>query len=547
MSRKILTTTALAAALMTGGVGQASADVGSAIAGGIIAGIIGGAIVNQNRHRPRHVRSGVSTAARQLARDVQTALNYFNFNVGAPDGVLGRQSRAGISQYQAYLAFPVTGELAEFERQVLITSYQRALAGGPEVTRVSQRHHDGLRGLLEVVRDEMRGGPRVRTAGAYGLPPVVADAVDEIAASSDPSAAQLVERSGFVQLADLNGDGRTDYIIDTSVTGSAFWCNAQACTVQVFVSTPDGYSRNDFQTNVSTPAAFDCLRASCQLNEQAMTTMVAGASAPAGALAPPVAAAQPMVQNLATTPVAGTTASPTPSTATVGAMPNFFSGGERPQQVSLASHCNRVGLVTSSNGGYTDLATMTDPIFALNEQFCLARSYAIAEGESLVAQITGATQQSIAQQCQGLEPLLQSHVSALSVQPRGLVLQGMVQFIQNSGMTPADLAGTARICLSSGYLTDNLTVAMGSALILVALGETSYGELPGHHLMQGIGAAQRQDLAAEWFRTSIPAPGLATTDVAFHPGPESRNSLILAAVDEVMNQRGYAQPAPITK
>ena len=81
-------------------------------------------------------------------------------------------------------------------------------------------------------------------------------------------------------------------------------------------------------------------------------------------------------------------------------------------------------------------------------------------------------------------------------------------------------------------------MAIGSALILTALGETAYGELPAHHLMQGIGAPQRPDLAAEWFRASVPGPGAATMSVSFQPGPATRNALILAAVDHV------AGPAP---
>lgn len=524
MKSKILTTTALVAAMMATDTGRASADIGDAIAGGIIGGIIGGAINNSQRTRTRTRTVVVNPVARQQAREVQTALNYFNWPVGVPDGVLGRNSRAGISSYQAYLGFAPTGTLADIERTILLSAYQRAQLGGPQVTRIASRHRDGVRGLLEAVRDEMLGG-RARTAGAYGLPPEVADAVDEVAASSDPSAEQLVQRSGFVQLADLNGDGRTDYILDTSVTGSAFWCNAQACTVQVFVSTPDGYVRNDFQSNNATPAAFDCLRSTCTLNEQQRPSVVAtgggAATAPAGDLAPPVAAALPLVQNPGASPA-----------TTAAAVPNLFSGqGSSATQASLSSHCNRVALVTSANGGYVDLQTMNDPIFALNEQFCLARGYAIAEGETLVAQIAGATAQSIAQQCAGLEPHLQSHVAALSFQPREVVLQGVTEFVLASGLSSADLAGTARVCLSSGYQTDNLTVAIGSALILAALGEEAYGELPAHHLMQGIGTQQRQSLAADWFHASVQAPGTTTTQVTFRPGPDARNALILSAVD----------------
>lgn len=410
MNLKSLTATALAATLIVGGTSRANADLGDAIAGGIIGGVIVGAIQNRTETRPRVTHTEAPSAARQLAREIQTALNRFLFNVGAPDGVIGRQTRAGISQYQAYLGFPATGELSEFERQVLITAHQRAITGSAQVTRIAASHPNGIRGLLDTVRDEMLG-----------------------------------------------------------------------------------------------------------INQQP----VVEAAAPA-----PV---QPLVQTPAAAP----------------AVPNFFAGqsGGGAQSVSLASHCNRVALVTSANGGYADLGTMTDPIFALNEQFCLARGYAIAEGEALVAQVPGATPQSIAQQCQGLEPLLRSHVAALSVQPRDTVLQGVTQFVLASGMTTNDLASTARICLSSGYLTDNLTIAVGSALVLVALGESSYGELPAHHLIQGIGAAQRRDLAADWFRASLPAGGAAITEVGFRPGPESRNALILAAVDAASGVSGQGAPA----
>ncbi|WP_068301188.1 peptidoglycan-binding protein [Pararhodobacter sp. CCB-MM2] len=513
MNTKILTSTALVAALIVGQTGRANADIGDAIAGAVLGGIIMGGIQSQ---RPRVVQRTVvvDNTARQQAREIQTALNHFGWNVGGVDGSLGPASRRGITNYQAYLQFPATGQLLEFERLVLVTAYQRAIAGGAEVTRITQRHRDGQRGLLEAVRDEMRGGG-TRTAGAYGLPPEVADAVDEIAAAADPTAEQLVQRSGFVQLADLNGDGRTDYIIDTSVTGSAFWCNAQACTVQVFVSTPDGYARNDFQSNDSTPAAFDCLQSACRLSE-GTTTLVAAApaTAPSGALAAPVAAAQPMVPNPGAAPAAS------------GAMPNFLGGAGRAQTASLASHCNRVGLVTSANGGYTDLGSMSDPVFTLNEQFCLARGYAIADGEALMAQL-GVASSDVAGQCAGLADALQAQVAALSLQSREVVLASMTQWMLTSGMNTADLATNARICLSSGYSTDNLPVAIGSALILTALGESAYGELPAHHLMQGIGAVQRRDLAGAWFDASVPVA--LTTEVAFQPGPASRNALVLAA------------------
>ena len=179
----------------------------------------------------------------------------------------------------------------------------------------------------------------------------------------------------------------------------------------------------------------------------------------------------------------------------------------------------------------------------LNEQFCLARGHAITEGESLITQVPGATADSIAQQCDGFAALVQPHVAALAVQPRETVLQGVLQFSLNSGLSTTDLASTARICLSSGYQTDRLSTALGAALVLTSLGETAYGELPAHHLMQGIGAPVRPDLAAEWFRASLPAPGVTTLAVGFAPGQVSRNALILSAVDMVSG--GAPARAPV--
>ncbi len=529
MFAKYMTTAALGLALCAGHASRADAD---AFIGGLVGGIIGGAIGSNVRtqprqSQPRYTQPRTASPQSQQNREVQSALNHFGFHVGTPDGSLGPRSRAGISQYQAYLGFPTSGQLTDFERTILLSAYQRSQMGGPQVMRIANTHRDGMRGLLPAVRDEMMGGSGGgRSAGAYGLPGEVADAVDEIAASSDPSAEQLVQRAGFIQLADLNGDGRTDYIIDTSVTGSSFWCGVRDCTVVVFASTPDGYMRNDFLAREVTPAMVTCRRGDCAIDSAAPVTTLAAAPAPAPVPAP-----------VATTEaVAAAPAAP--------GLPSFF-GGQGAQTVSLASHCNRVGLVTNANGGYTDISTMDDPVFALNEQFCLARSFAIADGEALAAQVPGATPQAIADQCNGFAPALQPHVAALAMQPRDAVLRGVAGLILESGMEPSDLAATARICLSSGYMSDTMPVAVGSALLLAGLGETGYGELAAHHLMQGIGVSQRRELAREWFATSVPQAGATgATAAGFAPGPESRNALIHHALG-VMDGSAGAVAVPV--
>jgi len=208
------------------------------------------------------------------------------------------------------------------------------------------------------------------------------------------------------------------------------------------------------------------------------------------------------------------------------ALPSFM--GQGATQASLASHCNKVSLVTNSNGGFVTQVTMTDPAFALSEQFCLARTYAIAQGEDLVTKIAGFTPQQISEQCAGLGPVLKDHVSAVSVKSRDEVMQGVSGFVLGSGMAPAQLAGTAKICLGVGYVTDNMDVAIGSALILTVLGERGYGELMGHHLISGIGAAPRVDLALAWYDMGFEAETSGSTAV-FAPGMADRASLVRLA------------------
>ncbi|WP_136442867.1 peptidoglycan-binding domain-containing protein [Pacificoceanicola onchidii] len=510
---------------------------------GLAVGIIGGAIANQPKRRTTTVRRTTSSkpkysAARAQNRETQTALNYFGFNAGSPDGVLGRKSRAAVTQYQVLMGYVASGQLTEFERNFLMTSYQRAQAGGATTATLIAQNPRGVQGLLLDYRDEQTGGVGARSAlaGHYGLPPVIAQTVNEIAKSSDPTAEQLVNRHGFIQLADINGDGQTDYIIDTSVTGSAFWCSAQACTVRVFASTPEGYERNDFQAFNVTPAMFACTRGTCSKTNDGGTLM---AAAPVPAPVPAPMPQQPQTQMAAVTVSTGGGTAPVPSavpsvqapqTAAVSgtAMPSFFGGGAAPER-SLASHCNMVTLLTTTNGGYVTADTMTDPMAAMGEQMCFSRSYAMANGDVLVADLTGVTAEQISQQCAGFGTLLKDHVNAAALQPRVDVLRNVGQFVLGSGMAPAQLENTAMVCLSSGYKTDDMNAAVGSALVLVALGKAPYAELIGHHLSQGFGMPERADLSLAWYGQATEALDSGAKAV-FGAGMPERVTLLKAAM-----------------
>jgi len=389
---------------------RAAADFADGLVGGIVGGAVSGIIVNESakaRERKRTTRrvytAPASSIDRQQVRENQTALNYFGFPAGTPDGIRGRNTRNAVSQFQSHMGYPVTGQLASYERQFLISSFYRAQSGGAETSQLIAQRGQGTRGLLHAYRDQ-----------AMGVSP--------------------------------------------------------------------GQS--------------------------------------------PVMAAVPQQARAAPTPEP--TPAPEPQQASgSGALPNLMgSGGDGP---SLASHCNQVSLVTSSNGGFVTAASMQNARVALNEQFCLARTYAIAEGETMSAALKGITPEQLEEQCRAFGPAMRDHVAALSLEERDAVLEGVRSFVMQSGQSPAQLAGTAKICLSVGYRIDNMTVALGSGLLLTALGQEAYGELMGHHLNEGFGTTRRPDLAKGWFEAAVEAVE-AGSEPVFAPGNSDRNALLREAV-----------------
>ncbi|MGR3660505.1 MAG: peptidoglycan-binding domain-containing protein [Paracoccaceae bacterium] len=378
-----------------------ASDLGSALVGGIIGGVIVNE-VNKNRRVRTVRRSSVSSYTRAQNREVQTSLNYFNFPAGFADGALGRNSRRAIANYQAYLGYPATGYLNPYERDFLVSSYHRAIAGGPATTQLISQQQEGTRGVLIAYRNLLSGTPQ------------------------------------------------------------------------------------------------------------------AVAVAPAPTPAPAIPAIQSLVTEAAVSEDASTS------------MPSFMG---QTASVSLASHCNTVSLLTNSNGGFVTEASMSDPSLVLNEQFCLARTYAIALGEDLASQVQGFSSAQIAKQCAAFGPVLKDYVAEISLKTQQEVLQNINGFVLNSGMSPPQLTGTAKICLSVGYRTDDMDVAIGSALVLVALGSPVYGELIGHHLTQGIGASARPDLGLSWYRSSLDALANGATPV-FAPGQPERTALIRKAAFE---------------
>jgi peptidoglycan hydrolase-like protein with peptidoglycan-binding domain len=243
---------------------------------------------------------------------------------------------------------------------------------------------------------------------------------------------------------------------------------------------------------------------------------------------------QQAIQPGATTVVAG-------GTQGGGQLPNLFAGSQ--PRMSLANACNAVMLQTSSNGGYVTLATMSDAGQALSEQFCVARTYAMARGEELMGRITGLSPAQIAEQCGAFSTMLSEEIDRVSLVDQAPLLTEMQAFASGTGIPPADLAATSRVCLATGYAQDDMRMAVGSALMLVALGEPAYGELLGHHLREGFGTNSRRDLAMQWYEASISALERGA-EPAFMPGQPERAALLRAATLQ-LGAGTIAMPQPV--
>ncbi|MDF1802007.1 peptidoglycan-binding domain-containing protein [Thalassovita sp.] len=397
----------------------------------IVGGIIGGALVHEaNKNKKKKYRSSANTVARQQNRETQTSLNYFGFPAGTPDGVMGRRSRTAVSNYQAYMGYPATGQLTQYERDFLVASYARAQIGGPQVINAMQSPQ-GVRGLLVTWRNEAAGVQQQQPA----------------------------------------------------------------------------------------PAPYGGTMAAAPVQQQPMQQ-------------------QPMQQQPVQQPTMA-------ATQPLGGIQPFTMTADAPQQASLASHCSKVSLLTNSNGGFMTVSNMTDPNLALSEQFCLTRTYAISAGETMVSKVQGASQAQIDAQCDAFGPALQPYVASLSSSDALAVKAEVQKFVLGSNMSVGQLTSTAKICLYSGYRRDKMDVALGSALLMVGVGQAAYGELVGHHLSQGFGTQESAPRAQQWYGMATQALDSGVEPV-FAPGQPERVGVIKAASVALTGGNPLPQASPVS-
>ena len=155
-----------------------------------------------------------------------------------------------------------------------------------------------------------------------------------------------------------------------------------------------------------------------------------------------------------------------------------------------------------------------------------------------------ATPEQIAQQCDGLGEAMKAEVDAVALSSAPEVLAKVNGFISGSGMSPDQLETTARICMSSGYQTENMRTTLSGALLMVALGQVPYAELVGHHLVTGYGTVKRPKRAGEWYDMAVSALEQGATPVVAAADQPDRPALLRAALSRMNGgaQQGGAVP-----
>jgi peptidoglycan hydrolase-like protein with peptidoglycan-binding domain len=420
----------VAAAMIAAPVQQAAAGDGAKILGGLI---LGAAIANEVNKKKRTTRSRsttrktttrrstISSAQRAQNRQVQTALNYFGYNVGGADGVIGRNTRAGIARYQADMGFTPDGGLDPYERDFLLGSHQRAQASAHVAPYNQIVATQGYGGLLRTYRNEQLG---IQTAGIQ-QPQPVPQPIPQPAPAPAP-------------------------------------------------------------TPVTAPA--------------------------------PAPVPQPQPQ-------------PAPATATAAApaaLPSFTFG-----QVakSVNEHCNEINVLTAANGGITTAGRVGDAAFALNEQFCLARTHAMAESTKITATIPNMTDAQVEQQCQGLAQVIAPQMENLSGARADQVISGTSGVLQQSGQPMAQLISGGKVCLGVGYRTDNAQMALASAVLLTSAGQLGYGEAVSHHMREGFGTSQAApEQAGSWMKLALDAVSTTAGAAVMGQSPER-----VAVLQDAMN------------
>ncbi len=213
-----------------------------------------------------------------------------------------------------------------------------------------------------------------------------------------------------------------------------------------------------------------------------------------------------------------------------------LSSKSRHVEASLSTRCSMINLLTAANGGYSTDATRGDPDFILLEQFCLARLFAVTASAHLVRTQWGAIEHRIAETCDAFAEAMKGAVGQVDQQDMRTVVRNVQDLVAASVNARDDLIGTGKVCLGIGYKADKDRTALAAAVLLHALGEESYGEYVGHHLVHGVGVRANTALAAAWLASDAGAVQSGKKAI-FASTAAERSELITAALGRLSGSK----------
>ena len=146
----------------------------------------------------------------------------------------------------------------------------------------------------------------------------------------------------------------------------------------------------------------------------------------------------------------------------------------------------------------------------------------------------------------GLRPDDGAFTATLAGRPPAEVGAEVRAFLDGTGAQPAQMSGTARVCLGIGYSTDNAELAVGSALVLAALGEPAYGELVGYQVVTGAGLPSDCACGLDWMQASVDALDAGARPLVGDPAGD-RTAMLAAAIGALRTpdrHRGPPRSAP---
>jgi len=158
----------------------------------------------------------LSANQRRINRALQTALNFFEFDAGAVDGIMGRRSRAAVSAFQALMGYEETGRISRDESRFLLTAFNEIALKDEALA---------LKVKLELVdpQDLLK---------AFSIDEIVVTDIEEPAAPEGPpsmrftcvnigaSGPQDLLKAQFCNLRQLAME-QSDFMMETSLSGQS--------------------------------------------------------------------------------------------------------------------------------------------------------------------------------------------------------------------------------------------------------------------------------------------------------------------------------------